>query len=54
MSEKRRYKKFIPRQSAFSRDFATWARNHRGWAKMKKANRRLAKRRYDREMEVNT
>ena len=32
-------------QSEFSHRFACWANNHRGWAKMKKANKKLAKRR---------
>lgn len=33
-----------PYQSWFSKHFATWANNHRGWPKMKKANRKIAKR----------
>ena len=32
-------------QSEFSHRYACWANNHMGWAKMKKANKRLAKRR---------
>ena len=36
-------------QSEFSHRFACWANNHRGWAKMKKDNRRLAKRRLKQE-----
>ena len=36
-------KKMLPVQSEFSRRHATWANNHRGWAKLKKCNRRLAK-----------
>ena len=36
---------FLPWQSEFDHHFACWARNHRGWSKMKKFNRRLAKRR---------
>lgn len=39
------YKGKMPFQSGFDRRWACWARNHRGWAKMKKYNRRLAKRR---------
>lgn len=39
------YKGYIPFQSEFSHRFACWANNHRGWAKMKKFNKRLAKRR---------
>ena len=38
-------KAFLPWQSEFDRHFACWANNHRGWSKMKKYNRRLAKRR---------
>jgi hypothetical protein len=36
---------FLPWQSEFDHHFACWAGNHRGWSKMKKFNRRLAKRR---------
>lgn len=39
------YKGFLPYQSEFSHMFACWANNHRGWAKMKKINKRLAKKR---------
>ena len=37
-------KGFLPWQSEFDHHFACWASNHRGWAKMKKSNKRLAKR----------
>lgn len=43
------YKGFLPWQSEFSHHWACWANNHRGWAKMKKANKRIAKRRIRRE-----
>ena len=43
-------KKLLPYQSEFSHRYATWACNHNGWRKMKKANRRLAKNRLKREM----
>lgn len=36
-------KKMLPWQSEFSHRYACWARNHMGWAKMKRANRKLAK-----------
>lgn len=36
-------------QSEFSHHFASWANNHMGWAKMKKSNKRLAKRRLKQE-----
>lgn len=44
------YKGKIPRQSEFSHLFACWANNHRSWAKMKKANKRLAKRKIKQEL----
>lgn len=37
--------RFRPWQSEFSRKYACWAINHGGWRKMKKQNRRIAKRR---------
>lgn len=39
------FKGYLDYQSEFSHRFACWANNHRGWAKMKKFNKRLAKRR---------
>ena len=36
---------FLPWQSEFDHCYACWADNHRGWAKMKKSNKRLAKKR---------
>ena len=50
MSKNNTYKKHIPWQSEFSHRYACWANNHRGWAKMKKANKRLAKRRFNNEL----
>ena len=35
----------------FSKKYACWANNHRGWQKMKKKNRRLFKKRFRRETE---
>lgn len=32
-------------QSEFSHKYACWANNHNGWSKMKKLNRKLAKKR---------
>lgn len=49
MKQANTYKGKLPFQSEFSRRFACWANNHRGWAKMKKANKRLAKRRLKNE-----
>lgn len=39
------YRGFLNYQSEFSRRYACWANNHMGWAKMKKSNKRIAKRR---------
>lgn len=44
-------KKLLPFQSEFSHRYACWANNHNGWAKMKKANKKLAKVRLKREVE---
>ena len=41
-------KGFLPWQSEFDHRYACWTNNHRGWAKMKKENKRLAKRREER------
>lgn len=46
------YKKYLPLwQSEFSHRWACWANNHNGWAKLKKMNRRLAKRKLAREVQ---
>ena len=43
------YKKYINKdQSEFSHRYACWANNHMGWAKCKKKNKRLAKRKLKR------
>lgn len=42
------FKKMLPYQSEFSHRFACWANNHMGWAKMKKANKKLTKTRVER------
>lgn len=39
------YKGLLDYQSEFSHRYACWANNHRGWAKMKKRNKRIAKKR---------
>ena len=39
------YKGYLDFQSEFSHRWACWANNHRGWAKMKKENKRIAKKR---------
>ena len=44
------YKGFLDFQSEFSHKFACWANNHRGWAKMKKFNKRIAKKREKRDL----
>lgn len=38
-------------QDEFEHRFACWANNHNGWAKAKKSNKRLAKKREKRELE---
>ena len=45
------YKRFVRNASEFSHKYACWAYNHRGWAIMKKANRKVAKKRLKRAME---
>ena len=43
------YKGFLDYQSEFDRRWACWANNHMGWAKMKKANKKIAKKRLRRK-----
>lgn len=38
-------------QCEFDHIYACWANNHQGWSKMKKKNRRLAKKRLKREFD---
>lgn len=45
MKKQNIYKGFVPFQSEFDHKYACWATNHRGWAKMKRSNKRLSKRR---------
>ena len=44
------YKGKLGWQSEFSHRYACWANNHNGWAKAKKSNKRLAKRRLKDEL----
>jgi len=39
------YKGFLDWQSEFSHRYACWANNHNGWAKAKKSNKKIAKKR---------
>lgn len=39
------YKWYLDNQSEFSHRCACWANNHNGWAKAKKCNKRIAKKR---------
>lgn len=39
------YKGFLEFESEFSHRYACWANNHRGWAKMKRDNKKIAKKR---------
>lgn len=41
-------KKLLPWQSEFDHRYACWAKNHNGWAKAKRSNRKLAKSRMKR------
>lgn len=50
MKKANTYKGKLPFQSEFSHRYACWANNHNGWAKMKKFNKRLAKRRLKDEL----
>lgn len=44
------YKGYIDiQQSEFDRLYVCWAKNHRGWSKAKKINKRIAKRRERRD-----
>ena len=38
-------------QSWFSKKYACWANNHRGWQKMKKKNKKIFKKKFRRETE---
>lgn len=40
--------KRFTKEDKFSRMFACWAHNHKGWSKAKKLNRRLARRKINR------
>lgn len=42
--------RYRPPQSEFDHHYCCWAINHGGWRKMKKLNRRLAKRKLYREV----
>lgn len=43
MKRQNYFKSHLPWQSEFDHKYACWAVNHRGWAKCKKANKKLAK-----------
>lgn len=48
MKKQNIYKGLFDYQSEFSHKYACWANNHNGWAKMKKAHKRIAKKRLKR------
>lgn len=48
MKKQNIYKGFLNWQSDFSHYFACWANNHMGWSKMKKKNKKIAKKRIKR------
>jgi hypothetical protein len=41
-------------QSEFDHKYACWANNHNGWSKMKKKNRKIAKKRLKEELRKET
>lgn len=43
------YKGLLGDQSEFDHKYACWANNHRGWAKAKKTNKKIAKKRLRRK-----
>lgn len=45
------YKGLLDCQSEFDHHWACWANNHMGWAKMKKANKKIAKKRLRRKIQ---
>lgn len=45
MKKQNIYKGFLEFESEFDHKWACWANNHRGWAKMKKKNKKIAKKR---------
>lgn len=45
MTSRNIYKPYLEYQSEFDHRWACWANNHKGWAKMKKYNKKLAKKR---------
>lgn len=47
------YKEYLDWQDEFDHKYACWANNHNGWAKMKKFNKRKAKRKIRNEMQDN-
>jgi hypothetical protein len=48
MTSRNIYKPYLEYQSEFDHRWACWANNHRGWAKMKKYNKKVAKKRLKR------
>lgn len=53
MKKAQTYKGFLNYQSGFSHLFAAWANNHNGWSKMKKLNKKVAKKRERRFVKNN-
>ena len=46
MKKQQIYKEYLDYQSPFSHYFACWVNNHNGWRKMKKTNKKRAKKRW--------
>lgn len=51
MKQQNPYNGKVPYQSEFDHKYACWANNHMGWAKMKKSNRKLSKRRLRQDLD---
>lgn len=51
MKKQNYLKGFVDNPDEFSHHFACWANNHMGWAKAKKANKKIAKKREKRELD---
>ena len=50
MKQANPYKGKLDRQSEFDHRYDCWAKNHNGWAKAKKFNKKVAKRRLKQEL----
>ncbi len=51
MKKQNIYKGMLDYQSEFDHHWACWAANHMGWPKMKKFNKKIAKKRLRRDLD---